>query len=168
MAGFNICYANEWDAHARECYEANMNPSTILDERDVRELMAKDILKAIDMEAGELDVLDGSPPCQSFSTAGKRRMSDSRSDLFFEYARILEGLMPKVFVAENVSGLVKGVAKGYFLDILAVLKACGYRVACKILDAQWLGVPQRRKRTIFVGVREDLNLKPVHPLPLSY
>jgi len=76
--------------------------------------------------------------------------------------------MPKVFVAENVSGLIKGVAKGFFLEILAALKASGYRVTCRVLDAQWLGVPQQRQRTIFVGVREDLKLDPVHPKPLTY
>jgi DNA (cytosine-5)-methyltransferase 1 len=81
---------------------------------------------------------------------------------------MLRGLKPKVFVAENVSGLVKGTAKGYFLEILAALKASGYRVTCRVLDAQWLGVPQQRQRTIFVGVREDLKLEPAHPEPLPY
>jgi len=117
--------------------------------------------------------------CASFSTAGKRARdwgkikdySDTRQrtdDLFFEYARLLEGLKPRVFVAENVSGLVKGVAKGYFLEILAKLKGCGYRVSCKVLDAQWLGVPQARQRTIFIGVREDLGKEPVFPKPMPY
>ena len=73
-----------------------------------------------------------------------------------------------MFVAENVSGLVKGTAKGMFLQILAAMKASGYRVACRVLDAQWLGVPQQRQRTIFIGVRNDLNIEPVHPKPLSY
>ncbi len=77
-------------------------------------------------------------------------------------------LRPRAFVAENVSGLVKGVAKGYFLEILAKLKTCGYRVGCKVLDAQWLGVPQARQRTIFIGVREDLGKEPVFPKPLPY
>lgn len=132
------------------------------------------------MKAGELDLLDGSPPCQAFSTAGKREKgwgvaktyehgaSQCNETLFTEYIRLLRGLMPRVFVAENVSGLAKGVAKGYFLEILAALKACGYRVTCRVCDAQWLGVPQQRQRTIFVGVRDDLNLEPVHPLPLTY
>jgi len=62
-------------------------------------------------------------------------------DLFFEFARLIEGLQPRVFTAENVSGLVKGVAKGYFLEILAKLKACGYASAAKSSTAQWLGVP---------------------------
>lgn len=73
-----------------------------------------------------------------------------------------------MFVAENVSGLVKGTAKGYFLEILGALKACGYKVSCRVLDAQWLGVPQSRQRTIFVGVRNDLGCEPVHPVPLAY
>jgi len=76
--------------------------------------------------------------------------------------------MPKVFVAENVSGLLKGTAKGFFLDILKELKVSGYNVKCKLLDAQWLGVPQMRQRAIFIGVRSDLKLDPVYPKPLSY
>ena len=88
--------------------------------------------------------------------------------MFFEFSRILKGLQPKVFVAENVAGLVTGKAKGCFLEILADLKSCGYNVKCKVLDAQWLGVPQMRQRTIFIGVRNDLGLDPVHPKPMAY
>ena len=132
-------------------------------------------MERIGIKKGELDLFDGSPPCQAFSTAGKRAKGWGKAKtyehgakqcnerLFDEYVRLLRGLMPKTFVAENVSGLVKGVAKGMFLEILAALKASGYRVTCRVLDAQWLGVPQMRQRTIFVGVREDLGLDPVHP-----
>jgi len=81
---------------------------------------------------------------------------------------LVRGLQPKVFLAENVSGLVKGTARGYFLEILAALKACGYRVQSRLLDAQWLGVPQMRQRIIFVGVRNDLGLEPRFPKPLPY
>lgn len=63
---------------------------------------------------------------------------------------------------------MKGTAKGYFLKILKELKDCGYQVECRVLDAQWLGVPQSRQRTIFVGVRDDLGIKPAHPAPLPY
>jgi len=179
MAGFKVVYANEFVEAARETYAANMAPGTILDGRDVREVTAEDLLEKLGMEPGELDVLDGSPPCASFSTAGKREKgwgkeksySDTKQvsdDLFFEFARIVRGVQPKVFVAENVSGLVKGTAKGYFIEILQALKACGYKVEARLLDAQWLGVPQARQRLIFVGVREDLNLLPVHPDPLPY
>lgn len=179
MAGFKILWASEFIDSARESYAANKAPYTILDGRDIRQVKPEDILKAINLKPGELDLFDGSPPCASFSTAGKReagwgkvkKYSDKEQrtdDLFFEFSRLVRGVQPKVFVAENVSGLVKGTAKGYFLEILRELKGCGYRVSCKVLDAQWLGVPQMRQRTIFVGVREDLKLDPVHPKPLPY
>lgn len=179
MAGFRVIWASEFIDAARDSYNANKAPYTIVDGRDIRNVTAEDILTAIKMQPGELDLFDGSPPCASFSTAGKRakgwgkvkQYSDKAQrtdDLFFEYTRLLRGLQPKTFVAENVSGLVKGAAKGYFIEIMRELKACGYLVACRVLDAQWLGVPQARQRTIFVGVREDLGLDPVHPKPLPY
>ena len=178
MAGFKVLWANEFIPAAQETYNAN-HEATILDKRDIREITAKSILDAIHMQPGELDLLDGSPPCASFSTAGKReagwgkvnKYSDGAQrtdDLFYELIRLVRGIQPKVFVAENVSGLVKGTAKGYFLEILAAMKASGYRVACRVLDAQWLGVPQKRQRTIFIGVREDLRPEPAHPKPLPY
>jgi DNA (cytosine-5)-methyltransferase 1 len=178
MAGFRVLYANEFIPAAQETYRAN-HKGTILDTRDIRKVQPQDILDTIGKKQGELDLMDGSPPCASFSTAGKReagwgkvkKYSDTKQrtdDLFFEFTRLLTGVQPKVFVAENVAGLVKGTAKGYFLEILAALKDCGYRVKCKVLDAQWLGVPQTRQRTIFVGVREDLGIDPMHPAPLPY
>jgi DNA (cytosine-5)-methyltransferase 1 len=182
MAGFRVLWANEFIPAAQDTYRAN-HPGTILDTRDIRTVQPADVLEAIGMQAGELDLLDGSPPCASFSTAGKREAgwgkvkaySDTKQrtdDLFFEYTRLLQGIQPKTFVAENVSGLVKGTAKGYFLEILAALKECGYTVTAKLLDAQWLGVPQMRQRVIFVGVRNDLvakyGVKPAHPKPLGY
>lgn len=182
MAGFRVLWASEFIPAAQDTYRAN-HPATILDTRDIRNVQASDILDAIGMKPGELDLFDGSPPCASFSTAGKREAgwgkvkaySDTKQrtdDLFFEYSRLIKGVQPKVFVAENVSGLVKGTAKGYFLEILAELKSCGYVVSAKLLDAQWLGVPQMRQRVIFVGVRNDLasqfGVKPVHPKPLAY
>jgi DNA (cytosine-5)-methyltransferase 1 len=179
LAGYRVVWANEFVPAAQATYKANAAADCILDTRDIRTVKAEEILAATGLKAGELDLFDGSPPCASFSTAGKREKgwgkvkdySDTKQrtdDLFEEYVRILNGLQPKVFVAENVSGLVKGTAKGMFLQILAALKGCGYRVTCRVLDAQWLGVPQQRQRTIFVGVRNDLNLEPVHPLPLPY
>lgn len=182
MAGFRVLWASEFIPAAQDTYRAN-HPATILDTRDIRNVQASDILDAIGMKPGELDLFDGSPPCASFSTAGKREAgwgkvkaySDTKQrtdDLFFEYSRLIKGVQPKVFVAENVSGLVKGTAKGYFLEILAELKSCGYVVSAKLLDAQWLGVPQMRQRVIFVGVRNDLvaryGVKPAHPKPLPY
>lgn len=178
MAGFKVLWANEFIPAAQETYRAN-HGDTVLDPRDIREVEPQDILDAAGLSEGRLDLLDGSPPCASFSTAGRRqagwgkvkKYSDTEQrtdDLFFEYVRLIAGVRPKVFVAENVSGLVKGAAKGYFLEILRALKGCGYRVTCKVLDAQWLGVPQSRQRAIFVGVRKDLKLEPAFPKPLPY
>jgi DNA (cytosine-5)-methyltransferase 1 len=178
MAGYRVLWASEFIPAAQKVYKEN-HPDSVLDTRDIREVKSQEILDAIDQERGEVDILDGSPPCSDFSTAGKgsegwgevKDYSDTKQrvdDLFFEYARILEGLQPKVFVAENVKGLVRGKAKGYFKEILRELKGCGYDVQAKVLDAQWLGVPQRRQRLIFVGVRNDLDASPAHPDPLPY
>lgn len=178
MANYRVLWANEFIPAAQETYKAN-HPRTILDTRDIRTVQAQEILKAIDLKEGDLDIFDGSPPCASFSTAGKREKgwgkeksySDSSQvtdDLFFEYVRLLRGLKPKTFIAENVSGLVKGTAKGYFKLILEELKKSGYRVSAKLLNAAWLGVPQARERLIFIGVREDLNRQPVFPKPFAY
>jgi DNA (cytosine-5)-methyltransferase 1 len=180
MAGYRVVWANEFVPAAQNSYKANAAPDSILDGRDVKTVTAADILTATGLQKGELDLFDGSPPCQAFSTAGKREKGwgkdkqyehgarQKNEELFTEYIRLLDGLQPKVFVAENVSGLIKGTAKGFFLEILQGLKDCGYNVKTRLLDAQWLGVPQQRQRIIFVGVRNDLGLAPVFPKPLSY
>jgi DNA (cytosine-5)-methyltransferase 1 len=178
MAGFDVVFASEFVEEARKVYAIN-HPSVPIDERDIRNLSPEDILKATGLKIGELDVLEGSPPCASFSTAGKREKgwgkikeySDTQQrsdDLFFEYARILKGLQPKLFVAENVAGLIRGSAKGYFKQIIRELKSCGYRVEAKVLNAMWLGVPQMRSRLIFIGVREDLDIPHLWPEPFPY
>jgi DNA (cytosine-5)-methyltransferase 1 len=182
MDGYKVLYGNEFIEQAQITYKAN-HPEVLLDERDIRDVTGKDILDKINKKVGEIDVLEGSPPCASFSTAGsqekgwgkQKKYSDKSQradDLFFEYSRILKELQPKVFVAENVSGLVKGKAIGYFKQILTHLQNNGYQVEAKVLDASWLGVPQARQRLIFVGIREDLankyKLKPAFPKPLSY
>ncbi|MEQ4723791.1 DNA (cytosine-5-)-methyltransferase [Nonomuraea sp. B19D2] len=179
MAGLRMLWASEFIPAAADTYRANASAHTHLDTRDIREVTAKDILDRINLKPGEIDLMDGSPPCAAFSTSGKREAgwgvvktySDTRQrvdDLFFEFTRLLGDLQPRTFVAENVAGLVQGTAKGYFKEILAALRKPGYRVRAKLLDAQWLAVPQRRQRLIFVGVRDDLGMEPVHPKPLPY
>lgn len=180
MAGFDIRWACEFVPEAQETYRVN-HQSVHLECRDIRLVEPGDVLAAAFLRVGELDVLEGSPPCASFSTAGKRdkgwgktkKYSDTSQrsdDLFFEFVRLLRGLKPRSFIAENVSGLIKGTAKGYFKLIMEALRASGYRVACRLLDAQWLGVPQARQRVIFIGFREDLGLDPLlaYPTPLTY
>ena len=182
MAGFRVAYANEFIEEAQKTYCANHE--AFLDTRDIRKVTPESVLEALKMERGQLDLFDGSPPCCAFSTAGRREKgwntqhdySDGAKqridDLFFEYARLVRGIQPKTFVAENVSGLVKGTAKGYFKLILQELKDCGYEVKAALLDASRLGVPQKRQRLIFVGVRKDLaerfGVQPCFPKPLPY
>lgn len=180
MAGFKVVWANEFVPAAQDSYRANAAPGSILDPRDIKLVSPEEILKATGLQKGQLDIFDGSPPCQAFSTAGKREKgwgenkkyehgaTQLNETLFDQYIRLLRGLMPKTFVAENVGGLIQGKAKGFFLDILRDLKASGYRVECQVLDAQWLGVPQRRTRVIFMGVRNDVGLPPAFPKPLPY
>ena len=182
MAGGKVLAINEFIEEAQKTYAENY-PTTYIFKGDIKKLTPEDVLKKINKNKFELDVMDGSPPCSAFSTVGSRdkgwgkekKYSDSSQenveDLFFEYIRMLKGIMPKVFIAENVAGLSVGVAKGYLNEIIRELKSSGYHVECKILNAKWLGVPQSRNRIIFIGVRTDLMKKEytgkLHPKPLK-
>ena len=183
MAGGKVILVNEFIDEAVKTYKANW-PTTHIIHDDIRKITPEQVLEKSGIKKFELDIMDGSPPCSAFSTAGSRekgwgktkkysdKSQENVEDLFFEYIRMLRGIMPKVFIAENVSGLVKGVAKGYFNEIMRELRASGYNVTCKVLDAKWLGVPQSRARTIFVGIRNDIwrndMIGKTHPKPLNY
>ena len=162
MAGFRDLLAVEWDNNAVETLRLNW-PELDIYHGDIAKLSVEEVLKRTGLKPGELDILDGSPPCQGFSTAGKRIMDDPRNQLFKEYVRLLRGLQPKVFIMENVSGMVKGKMKLVFVDILKELKASGYQVSAKLLNAMYFHVPQSRQRMIFIGVRNDLGIMPSHP-----
>jgi DNA (cytosine-5)-methyltransferase 1 len=162
MAGGDVRLAVEWDKKAADCYLANF-PATPFFLGDIADLSVEKALEMSGLTIGELDIFDGSPPCQGFSTAGKRVVTDPRNSLFKEYVRLLRGLQPKAFVMENVSGVVKGAMRPVFRQIVEELKASGYRVKCRLLDAKWFGVPQERKRLIWIGAREDLGIEPEHP-----
>jgi DNA (cytosine-5)-methyltransferase 1 len=155
MAGYRELLAVEWDDHAVETFKLNF-PDVPIWHGDIAELSVEECLRIAKLNPGELDVLDGSPPCQGFSTAGKRRMNDGRNQLFKEYVRLLRGLKPKVLVMENVSGMVKGKMRLIFVEILRELKSSGYHVSARLMNAMYYGVPQSRQRMIFIGVREDL------------
>ena len=162
MAGYRELLAVEWDDNAVETFKLNF-PGVPVYHGDITKLTVKEILKMTGLKVGELDLLDGSPPCQGFSTAGKRQLDDPRNQLFREFTRILRGLKPKVFVMENVSGMVKGLMKFMFVEILEELRASGYDVSARLLNAMYFNVPQARQRLIFIGVRNDLKKKPSHP-----
>lgn len=180
MAGVKILYANEFVPAAQDTYEAN-HKGTYMDRSDIREVKASDVLALMKMKPGQLDLLDGSPPCSSYSSAGTRdkgwgkaklysdNIKQRTDDLFPEFIRILKKIKPKTFTIENVPGLAQGKAKGVFLAVMAELKACGYQVSCRQLVASYLGVPQQRNRLIFVGVRNDIHemgIEHTYPTPL--
>lgn len=162
MAGYRDLLAVEWDGNAVATLRANY-PDLDIYHGDIAKLTVDEVLERTGLKPGDLDILDGSPPCQGFSTAGKRVMDDPRNQLFREYVRLLRGLRPKVLVMENVSGMVKGKMRLVFVDILKELKASGYRVSAKLLNAMYFHVPQSRQRMIFIGVRDDLGIEPTHP-----
>ncbi len=156
MAGYRELLAVEWDENAVETFRLNF-PDVPVYHGDVAKLSVEECMRLAGLSGpGELDVLDGSPPCQGFSTAGKRKIDDGRNQLFREYVRLLRGLKPKAFVMENVSGMVKGKMKLIFAEIMRELKASGYVVSAKLMNAMYFGVPQSRARMIFIGIREDL------------
>lgn len=165
-AGGHGVAAIEFDANAAETYRLNF-PETPVLERDIATVTAEELLTLTGLKVGKLDILDGSPPCQGFSTAGKRILTDPRNSLFREYIRLIEGLQPKVFVMENVSGMVKGKMRLVFREIMLALKATGYAVRCKLLNAMYYEVPQSRERLIWVGVRADLGKGPGFPEPIG-
>lgn len=162
MAGYRELLAVEWDDNAVQTFKLNF-PNVPVYHGDIAKLSVDECLRMAGIQPGELDVFDGSPPCQGFSTAGKRVLDDPRNQLFREYVRLLRGLRPKVFVMENVSGMVKGKMKLVFADIMRELKASGYTVKAALLNAKYFHVPQSRERMIFIGVRDDLGIVPTHP-----
>ena len=124
-------------------------------------------------------MFEGSPPCTAFSTAGKRHKGWGQTqahsslvqtkieDLFYEWLRVLGDLHPRAFVAENVAGMTTGIAKGYYLDVLRKMTALGYQTDARVIDAQYLGVPQRRSRVIFMGVRQESQGRAAVPAPAA-
>lgn len=166
MAGFRELLAVEWEQNAADTFRLNF-PHVPLYHGDIAKLSVAECLRLAGVAPGELDVFDGSPPCQGFSTAGKREIGDARNQLFREYCRLLQGLRPKAFVMENVSGMVKGDFKLVFAEILRTLKGCGYRVKARLLNAMFFGVPQERERMVFIGLREDIGREPSHPAAWS-
>lgn len=164
-AGFKELLAIDFDKNSCETLRANFDFPVW--QKDIKEVTAEAILKFCKIQIGELDILDSSPPCQGFSTAGKRNLNDTRNDLFLEFVRLIKGLQPKVFIMENVAGMMQGRYRGKFNEILKTLKDTDYNVKCKLMNAMWYEVPQSRERLFFIGVRKDLEIEPSYPEPIK-
>jgi len=164
LAGFRELLAVELDNNAVETFKLNF-PDVPVYHGDIALLSSKECMQMAKIKAGALDVLDGSPPCQGFSVAGNRKFNDPRNSLFCEYVRLLKDLQPKVFVMENVPGMITGYMKQTFLLIMNTLRGCGYRAKAQIINAMYYNVPQNRQRIIIIGIRNDLDVEPSHPKP---
>lgn len=156
--GFEILVANDFDQCCEQTYRIN-HPDTVFIPGEIQNISPEQILEICNLGVGELDCVIGGPPCQAFSVYNHQRgMQDERSGLFREYLRIVAGLLPKFIVMENVPGM-NSVEKGVAVDeIQHGLEALGYNVHHGILKAEDYGVPQERRRLIFIGSRLDVDV----------
>ena len=165
LAGFDVIGCNEIDPKMMEAYRVNHNPKFSYLE-PIQEFKNREDLPE---ELFNLDILDGSPPCSSFSMAGNRekdwgkdkKFREGQAEqvldtLFFDFLDLGERLQPKVIIAENVKGMLLGAAQKYVDKVLTRFDEIGYYVDFKLLNASKMGVPQRRERVFFYAVRKDL------------
>ncbi|MBT3553078.1 MAG: DNA cytosine methyltransferase [Rhodospirillaceae bacterium] len=165
QAGFRILAGNDIDRYGGQTFAAT-HPEALFIPGPIEDISAAELLKTVGLDKGELDCLIGGPPCQSFSVYNHQRgLHDVRSGLFREYLRIVEGLLPRWVVMENVTGITS-VGGG---EAVAAIHKClgdlGYHVEMKILRAEEYGVPQERRRIFFVGNRLDIPIawpEPTH------
>ncbi|WP_445738710.1 DNA cytosine methyltransferase [Mariniflexile sp.] len=151
---FEIIFANDFNYSACETYAHNIG----------NHIICEDISKLKNLP--NADIIIGGPPCQGFSTANPARsFDDPRNQLFKEYARIINEVQPKMFLMENVSGMVTMEKGKVFKLIKKELTACGYTLYDSLLNAKDYGVPQSRRRMIIIGVRNDINKKFEFPKP---
>jgi DNA (cytosine-5)-methyltransferase 1 len=131
-------------------------------------VIADDIAN-VDFKKIKADVVAGGFPCQAFSYAGKRMgFEDTRGTLFFEFARAVKEINPKVVLGENVKGLEKHDNGRTLTTMLDVLDELGYNAVYKVLRAQYLDVPQKRERLVIIGVRKDLDYEILYPKEKNY
>ena len=151
---FEIVAANELLPDMAKAYSLN-HPTVKMYNCDIKDFGLKNLAKDLQIKKGDIDLIVGGPPCQPFSTVGKRSINDPRVQLFQEYHRILKELDPKLFLFENVKGLLS-MQKGELLKtILSFFKSLGYEVKYEVLNSADYGVPQIRERVIIVGTKLD-------------
>lgn len=173
LAGCTIVAANDIDPEMAWHYKHNLHPPLYY-LCPIRDLLTADLPP----ELFALDILDGSPPCSTFSMAGSREKSWGKdkhfregqakqvlSDLFFDYLDLVERLKPRAAIAENVKGMILGNAKGYTKMVMARFKEIGYRPQLFLVNAADCGVPQRRERVFFCALREDIEALPLKLAP---
>lgn len=155
-AGFHTIALIEFDKAAADTLICN-RPNWRVIHDDIANISCLDLEKYFDIKKGELDLLSGGAPCQAFSYAGKRLgLEDARGTLFYHYAKFLEQLQPKMFLFENVRGLLTHDKGRTFDTIRNIFESEGYTIQKDILNAWDYGVAQKRERLIVIGIRNDL------------
>lgn len=169
-AGFETIGLIEFDKAAAETLRQNRPHWRVINE-DIATISGLNLEAYFGIEKGELDLLSGGAPCQSFSYAGKRLgLEDARGTLFYHYAKFLEQLQPKMFLFENVRGLLTHDQGRTYQTIINIFESTGYTIQKRVLNAWDYGVAQKRERLITIGIRNDLKNK-IHfdfPEPHSY
>lgn len=151
---FEIVAANEILENMAKAYSMN-HPSVKMYNKDIKEFSLSDLKNDLNISEGDIDIVVGGPPCQAYSTVGKRLIDDPRGKLFQEYFRILKELKPKIFVFENVKGLLSMQGGGLIKQIISLFESIGYNVSYKVLNAADFGTPQIRERVFIVGTLSD-------------
>lgn len=147
---FNIIAANEILPNMAKAYALN-HPTVRVYNENIQSFNSAKIKTDIGVDAREVDIIVGGPPCQAYSTAGKRLINDPRGSLFQEYYRILNEFAPSLFVFENVKGILSMQGGNLFKTIITLFESLGYKIQYKLLNAADYGVPQIRERVVIVG-----------------
>ncbi len=167
-AGFKTLGLIEIDKEASETLRINRPQWRVINE-DIANISSQNLPEFFAIKKGELDLLSGGAPCQSFSYAGKRLgLEDARGTLFYHYAKFLEQLQPKMFLFENVKGLLTHDNGQTYKVITNIFESSGYTVTHKVLNAWDYGVAQKRERLITIGIRKDLSKKIKFEFPQPY
>ena len=164
QAGFDIALAIDYDGYHAATHKRNFPYGRVkcasvadLDGREIGDMAGCD---------EEVDLVFGGPPCQGFSNMGLRDASDPRNSLIFHFARVVDGILPKAFVMENVTGLNMGATKSVFdAFITEVSDKYNVTLPVSVLNAQDFGVPQARKRLFVIGIRKDIGGTACYPQP---
>ena len=162
---FQILAANEILPPMAQAYSSN-HPTVKMYNKDIKDFSLNDLTNDLGIKKGDIDIIVGGPPCQAYSTVGKRLIDDPRGKLFQEYYRILKEVKPRIFVFENVKGLLSMQKGDLIKTIISLFESIGYHMQMKLLNAADYGAPQIRERVILVGTLDERQFK--YPKPTHY
>lgn len=167
-AGFKTLGLIEFDKDASDTLKLNRPKWNVIND-DIANISCQDLEQYFGIKKGELDLLSGGAPCQAFSYAGKRLgLEDTRGTLFYHYALFLEKLQPKMFLFENVRGLLTHDGGKTYATILDIFEKAGYEIDKQVLNAWDYGVAQKRERLITIGIRKDLASQVKYTFPKKH